>query len=123
MGLQADLWLEIGKAFDTDLADAVQTMVLVDNKNSIYDPSTGVYTETGLTYSTRGTLSSYTQLEMINSGGAINVNDSKVLMLTNEVSIIPKTDHLLRVASLEYRILKVKVDAAKVAYTLQVRES
>lgn len=123
MELRAEIQADVAEAFDTDLADAVQTMILVDNKNSVYNPNTGVYTETGLTYSTRGTISYFTQLEIINSGGSIDITDNKVLILANEVDVIPITDYLLRVGSAEYRILKTKMDPAKVAYILQVRES
>lgn len=123
MGLRDEIQSEVAEAFDTDLADAVQTIVLVSNKNSIYNPATGDYTETGLTYSTRGTISYFTQLEILNSGGAIDITDNKVLILANEVTTVPTTDHLVRVGSAEYRILKVKMDPAKVAYSLQVRES
>lgn len=123
MGLRTEIQSEVGQAFDTDLADAVQTIIVVDNKNSIYNPTTGDYSETGLTYSTRGVVSSYTQLEIRNSGGAIDITDNKILILVNELSVIPRTDHLLRIDSSEYRILKIKQDPAKATYTFQVRES
>ena len=123
MGLRDEIQTEVGLAFNDDLADAVQTIIVVDNKNSIYNPTTGDYSESGLTYSTRGVMSSYTQLEIRNSGGAIDITDNKVLILTNEISVILRTDYLLRIGSLEYRILKIKLDPAKATYTLQVRES
>ena len=85
MGLRSEIQTEVAAAFNTDLADAVQTIILVDNKNSIYNPATGDYSETGLTHSTRGVISSYTQLEIRNSGGSIDITDNKILILANEI--------------------------------------
>lgn len=123
MGLRDDIQTDIAEAFDTDLADAVKSLVLIDRKGGAYNPYTGDIADAETRTATRGTVSSYTALETMYSGGAIDINDSKILILANEVSVVPITDNFVEVTGEEYRILGVKVDPADAAYILHTRKS
>ena len=123
MGLRSEIQQDIAAAFNTDLADAVKTLVLIDRKGGVYNPSTGDFNGSETRTLTRGTVSPFTSLEVLYSGGAIDINDSKILILANEVSITPTTDHVVEVNGEEYRVLKVKIDPADVAWVLHTRKS
>lgn len=125
MGIQAEIQTEVGLAFDAEdeLADAVRVLTFIDNKNSIYNPVTGEFSESGLTYPSRGTVAPYTQLEIAVSGGAIDSTDYKVLVLQNELAVAPKTDFMIEISNLKYRIISIKRDPADAAYIFHVRQS
>lgn len=123
MGLRESIQTDIAEAFNTDLADAVKVLTIIDRKSETYNPYTGDMSSSETRTDTRGTVSSYTVLDTMYSGGAIDINDSKILILTNEISVIPLTDNFVEVAGEEYRILGVKKDPADAAYILHTRKS
>lgn len=123
MGLRDDIQTDIAEAFNTDLADAVKILTIIDRKSGAYDPATGDLSGSETRTGTRGTVSSYTALETMYSGGAIDIHDSKILILANEVNVVPITDNFVEVAGEEYRILGVKKDPADAAYILHTRKS
>ena len=123
MGLRAEIQSDIAEAFDTDLSDAVKPITLIDRKNGVYDPATGDLTGAETTTDTRGVVSPFTSLEVLYSGGSIDIKDSKIIILANEISIEPSTEHIVKIANEEYSILKVKKYPADATYTLHTRKS
>lgn len=122
MGLREDVQTDVANAFDTDLADAVSNLVLehITRSTTAYDTSTGVYTETSTTATSRGVFGSYTQSELSNS--AIEPTDTKLIVLQNEITIEPKAkDTITKENSKSFRVIQVGRDPADATYVIQLR--
>ena len=125
MGIREDLQRDIAKAFDTDLADAVNpftgSYVIVTG----VDPVTETGSETTITYTGRGVLGSYA----LNRIDGINIlhGDLKLTALVNEVSDKPAVDHIIDAEDLitgmaqRYKVITAKTDPAKASYSIQLR--
>jgi len=112
---------KLSKAFDGKLADAVKPFMLVDRKQGTYDPTTGTTSESVMTYTFRGVLSRYSDLEIARSDGQVTVNNFKMTLLSNDVSIEPETNHIIvDVEGNEYQITDIAIDPMDVAYELRL---
>ena len=118
MSLRAEIQQEIGNAFDTDLADAVKTLILVKRVDT-YNTDTGLTDAIETTYTTRGVLSEYMGRELFDTG--IKPTDIKTIILANELSATPNIDEHIIDGSTKYKIIKVKQDPAQATWELQCR--
>ncbi|MDM1711437.1 hypothetical protein ACK56M_10130 [Pseudomonas sp. s4] len=128
MGLRGELQAELGRAFDTELADAVGE---VDGSRSVpgtYDPEKGGSTPaTTLYYAGRGVFGQYKAREI--DGTRILASDVRLKVLQNELLMkeggtvtedpaIPAIGD--RISG--YRVMNVGQDAAKATWTIQLRK-
>ncbi|WP_085678118.1 MULTISPECIES: hypothetical protein [unclassified Pseudomonas] len=128
MGLRSELQADLGRAFDTDLSDAVS---VVDGSRSVpgvYDPDKGGSTPaTTLHYAGRGVFGQYKAREI--DGTRILSSDVRLKALQNEllmkdgdtVTEEPATPAIGdRISG--YRVMDVGQDAAKATWTIQLRK-
>lgn len=128
MGLRSELQAELGRAFDTDLADAVAA---VDGSRAVpgtYDPEKGGSTPaTTLHYAGRGVFSQYKAREI--DGARILATDVRLKVLQNELLVKdggtvtedPATPAIGdRISG--YRVMDVGQDAAKATWAIQLRK-
>ena len=118
MSLRTDIQTDIAAAFDTDLADAVKTLNLVQIADS-YDPTTGVNTPTETAYATRGVLASYKNREFFDR--SIEPTDVRAIILTNELSATPEIDDYIEYGTIRYKIISAVADPADAHWELQCR--
>lgn len=118
MGLQLDIQTDVANAFDNDLADAVKDFTLTQYSRSGYDAATGSVTRTSNTENSRGVFYDYTIEEL--SALGIDPQSSKVIVLQNELTLIPRiADTITRLSDLQvFRIFKVEKDPADATYIL-----
>lgn len=117
MGLRDEIAADLADAFDTDLADAVQTFEgLRETGQSSYDPVTEVWTPGLLIYGGRGVFGSY-EAEMIDG---INIlrTDKKLLALQAEVDAVPQVADMINGS----KVIAVSQDSAGATWNLQLRE-
>lgn len=128
MGLRSELQADLGRAFDTDLADAVSA---VDGSRSVpgaYDPEKGGSTPaTTMHYAGRGVFGQYKAREI--DGTRILSSDVRLKALQNE--LLMKDDDAVtgdpatpaigdRISG--YRVMDVGQDPAKATWTIQLRK-
>ncbi|MEA5673224.1 hypothetical protein VA602_18035 [Pseudomonas sp. MH2] len=128
MGLRSELQADLGRAFDTDLADAGAA---VDGSRSVpgaYDPEKGGSTRaTTLHYAGRGVFGQYKAREI--DGTRILSSDVRLKALQNE--LLMKNDDAAteqpatpaigdRISG--YRVMDVGQDAAKATWAIQLRK-
>ncbi|MGB5955375.1 hypothetical protein [Pseudomonas sp.] len=128
MGIRSELQAELGRAFDTDLADAVDA---VDGSRSVpgtYDPVKGGSTPTAtLSYVGRGVFGQYQAREV--DGTRILASDVRLKALQNEL-LMKDGDALTGDPAIPaigdrisgYRVMNVGQDAAKATWTIQLRK-
>ena len=121
MGLRDEITADIKEAFNTDLADAVQSFTgsrTVQGEPSIEDILTNTVgsNSTTINYSGRGVFGNYAEIEV--DGEAIKANDVKLTALQSEVTNTPKLDDVIN----GYQVVAVNQDAASVTYTIQLRK-
>lgn len=109
MGLRNDIQTDVGVAFDGDLADAVQSLTLIQ-VTSLYDLLSGENVNTETTVATRGAVTGFTNIEVFNE--SFQPTDVKILILQNELEAIPKIDDYIETATTKYKIIIVKQDPA-----------
>jgi len=121
MGLLAELQTEIKDAFDNDLEDAVVSVTLrhKDKTATVYDPVTGLSTDSTTDYETRGVFYEYSTLERFNTH--IEPNDVKFIILANEVSIVPAVRDSIINGTKVYRVIGFVQDPVIATYELQLR--
>lgn len=123
MGLRDTVQSRVAAAFDTTLADAVRTVTIYATPDSTYDPATGLVATRNDSYPSRGVITPYSSRETALSNGAITNKDLEVIILTNEVAIVPKPGMTIAIEgeSEIYSIEESGLDPAQASYTLKVR--
>ncbi len=126
MGLTTDIQKDLAEAFDGDLADAVKSFSITQFQKGQYDPNTGDVGGTSTTTTSRGVFTDYTQPEILNS--EIEPTDEKLIILQNELSILPAianevTKEPNTSMSKKYRVVNVSKDPANATWELQVRST
>ena len=121
MGLRDEVTADIKDAFDTDLADAVQSFTgsrTVQGEPSIEDILTNTVgsNSTIINCSGRGVFGSYSEFEV--DGEAIKANDVKLTALQSEVTTRPQLDDNIN----GYQVVAVNQDPASITYTIQLRK-
>ncbi len=126
MGIRSDLQAELGRAFDTDLADAVAP---VDGSRSVqgaYDPGLGGSTSTTLNYAGRGVFGQYQAREV--DGTRILASDVRLKVLQNELFMkdgeeVTDTPAIPAIGDRisGCRVMNVGQDPAKATWTIQLR--
>jgi len=127
VGIREDLQTDIGQAFDTDLADAVNAFTGSYVIEGDVDPVTEESTSETVTYTGRGVLSRY----KLNRIDGVNIlsGDIKLTALTNEVTDKPKVDHIITAPDLvtgemqQYKVVTAGTDPAGAAYSIQLRRA
>lgn len=127
MGLRDDLQRDLAEAFDTDLADAVSSVVGVRKVQGEYDPDSGTTPETITNYAGRGVLGRYLAKEI--DGSLIQTTDEKLTILQNELFITLEGEPTETLAVPEIgdviggkRAMNVSQDPAKATWTIQLRK-
>lgn len=128
MGLRSELQADLGRAFDTDLADAVAAVDGSRSEPGTYDPEKGGSTPaTTLHYAGRGVFGQYKAREI--DGTRILAADVRLKALQNELLVKdggtvteePATPAIGdRIGG--YRVIDVAQDAAKATWTIQLRK-
>ena len=119
MGIYADVTKDVAEAFDTDLADAVQAITVIDVGLPTYDPVTGINISTETSYTTRGVVTSLTEDDV--NDEALVTNGVTILILDAEKSVPAfKTGMkiLIGSGSQTYKLITVDPDAANVSHRL-----
>jgi hypothetical protein len=121
MGLRATVAAALSQGF-TALGDVVEACSYVPPKGSSnYNPTTGVVTGSGLTYTTSAVFTGFSLFEVANS--AAEPSDVKVLIQQSALSVRPVIGgEIVRSDSARLRILGVEEDPAAVLWTLHTRE-
>jgi len=120
MGLRDDLAAAVSAAFNSDLADAVQTFT-----GSRFVPSAPAdpvaQTQPGsiADYTGRGVFGKFSN--SIVDGLRILSADIKLTALQTEVSDRPQVDDVIEHAGKAYTVMHVEQDAAGVTWTIQLR--
>ena len=115
MGLRSEAQADLASAFDTDLSDVVTSFTLIKSVNGEYDPIEGSYTETKTNYSSRGIFEDF-GIEEINNNSEIKSGDVKLIVIANEISVIPEVDDIIN----NYTVVNVK-NVFDITYEVQLR--
>lgn len=119
MGLRETLQGAVAAAFDQSLGDAVEAFTLKKISSQAYDELTG---DNVLSYSTevsRGIFDNFTTSEL--NSDNIMPTDFKLIVLQNELSLVPSIDDIVLSNSIQYKVISVKRDPANVAWEIQCR--
>ncbi|WP_028697963.1 MULTISPECIES: hypothetical protein [Pseudomonas putida group] len=128
MGLRSELQADLGRAFDTDLADAVAAVDGIRSVPGTYDPEKGGSTPaTTLHYAGRGVFGQYKAREI--DGTRILSSDVRLKALQNEL-LMKDGDAVTEEPAIPavgdrisgYRVMDVGQDAAKATWTIQLRK-
>lgn len=127
MGLYDDLNNDIAEAFNSDLSDAMQTMIYIEPQ-SLYDPATGAVVNTPIEHETRGVISPYIEAKGMNGNGSSTTSsegsniaiESTIIILDSEISMKPIVSNMINVGSKVYKIITVETDPAGASHTLGV---
>jgi len=118
MGLRDELAAAVAAAFNTDLADAVQTFTgsrFVPT--GPVDPITQVQPGDTVSYAGRGVFGGFGVI----GGQSILRTDVKLTALQTEVSDRPQVDDVIQRGGKAYKVMHVEQDAAGVTWTIQLR--
>lgn len=118
MGLRSDLQSDIAAAFDDDLADGVSTFVL-RKVTSTFNTATNSTSETTADTSSRGVFLRYRTRELKDSD--IEPKTYYLIVLQNELAVIPEIDDLVIVESTIYKVFDIKKDPAKATWVIRCR--
>lgn len=113
--MKQEITADIASAFDTDLADAVQSFTATRQTQQHDDWANNDTGKPIDVYMGRGIFSSYTAYEMAN--GAIGIHDVKLICLQSEMTDTPMIDDIIN----DMRVLSIQKDPANVSYTIQLR--
>ena len=123
MGLRDDIQADLAEAFDEDLSDAVTAFTGTRTTASDTDDGTddwmnppGTPSNSTLTYTGRGVFADYSTYEL--DSDIINVTDTKLICLTNEITAEPIADDKIN----GYSVVRVDKDPAGAAYEIQLRQ-
>ncbi|WP_442486781.1 hypothetical protein [Halomonas litopenaei] len=124
MGLRDELQADIAEAYDSDLADAVQTFTgsrtVVSGE---FDPIEGTYPETTVTYSGRGVFGDYSTAEIDNQHilrtdvELSGVLQNELIMDADQAPATPKINDTIN----GMLVVNVGQDPAKATWTIQLR--
>lgn len=106
-------------AFNTDLADFVETFVVQRDVDGVYDPTTGEYSTARYDYSSRGIFEHYKTFE-INKDSEIKASDVKLTSIQSELGTIPSIDDVIIKDSQNYTVKKVR-ELSGIAYEFQLQ--
>lgn len=126
MGIRDEIQADLAEAFDTDLADAVQSFTGEYPGPGVYDPVTEETTAQPLTYTGRGVLDNYDSRRIDNVN--IRVGDVLLICLANETTDKPAIGHKVTIVDLltgdpaVYTIVNPGVDPAVAHYEIQMRK-
>lgn len=115
MGLRDELTADVAEAFDTDLADAVQSFTGERVAAGGFDPVTGMGNPSASTYAGRGVFGTY-RLDQID-GTLILATDKELLALQAEVTDAPQVNDTIN----GLRVVRVEQDPAGATWTIQLR--
>lgn len=112
---------KVGKAFNSNLADAVKTFTCIKEiQSGDYDYETQTYPViTTRVYEGRGVLGNY--LKDIVKPTDYQVEDGKLLVLQNEVSAVPQIDDVINIDGGLFRVINIGKDPANATYKIQIR--
>jgi len=112
--IKAKAQVLLKKAFDNQLIDAVKTIYI----HSINETNTNVPK-----YKTRGIVESYDMEKIIRSNGLILSHDRQLVLLQNEVAVVPKVGDRVSIdkQDAEYGIKDVSEDPTGTVWLLHVR--
>ena len=117
MGLREDIQKDLAEAFDTDLADAVQTFAGGVTLPGTWDPVTE---EAGppvvIAYTGRGVFDGFKMAQV--DGVNIRATDQLLIALTNETTGIPDIGHKIN----GFDVINVQTDPAIAHYEIQLRK-
>lgn len=123
MGLRDEVQADIAEAFDADLADAVKPFAGGRTEISDqYDPVTGSYPETTISYSGRGVFGGFRADEL---GEHLKSTDTKLVALQSETLLAddspatPKVDDRIN----NMKVVAVMKDPAGASWTLALRKT
>lgn len=125
MGLRDTMQSSFGALFNTAFAEVMTDFTGTYLGPGLYDPVTEETTAQTITYTGRGVLTRY-KLEQIDNVNILST-DSMLIVLTNEVTDLPRAGHKITAkdpitgALKTFDLLPVKTDPAKVHYQLQLR--
>ena len=111
------------KAFDTDLADTVRSLVYteVSRADAAYDPSTGTAAPGEASFSSRGILYDQSTTEVLNSN--IEIAATKLLIIQAEYkgSRNPKIGDRVVIEGVQYRVDGKAPDPASITWELTLQ--
>lgn len=113
--MKQEITADIAKAFNTDLADAVQDFTATRQIHSDDDWAVNDGGKQAIRYTGRGVFGSYSAYET--DGQAISVHDVKLICLQSEVTSTPMIDDVIN----GMRVLSIAKDPANISYTMQLR--
>jgi len=129
MGLRSEIQADIAEAFDTDLADAVQTFSGSRTVQGSYDPATGTSTTTTVTYTGRGVFGSFKAEEL--NQHIVSTDEKLYGILQNELLVndeqgqptsVPATPETSDLISGK-RVVAVMRDPASATWTVALRKT
>ena len=115
MGIKADITVEVGKAFNTALADAVKVLSLTSRVTS-YNPATGSAITIDTVTPSRGVASIVSKEHV--DGEVVLLTDTSFLILQDELAATPEVDNTITHAGKDYFINSVKEDPSNATWTL-----
>lgn len=115
MGLRDELTADMAEAFDTDLADAVESFAGERLEAGGFDPVTGMGNPSTTTYTGRGVFGAY-RLDQID-GTLILATDKELMALQAEVTDTPQVNDTIN----GLRAVRVEQDPAGATWTIQLR--
>lgn len=124
MGLRSEIQADIEESLLDDLADATSHIVLIKKiKSSDIDPLNGYSTIEKKYDCDTAVFSDYNQLER--DGINIKQGDVSLFMLQNKLGCTPEARDTVAAKDegKRYDVISVEQDAARVGWTLQLRES
>lgn len=115
MGLINTAQTGLALAFDTSLSDVVKDFTLTRSVNGDYDAISGKYAQTKKNYNSRGVFEDY-GTEEIRKNVEIKTGDVKLIILANEIGILPIVDDVIS----NYTVINV-VNVFDITYEVQLR--
>lgn len=119
MGLRASASKAIAKAFDTTLADAVKSFIY-QTEESTFNPADNTTSIVTADYMSRGVFDAFK--ESIVKDESVLDTRVKVIILKEELEVVPVKNANIITEDATYTIECVMVDPADVAWTLKCRE-
>jgi hypothetical protein len=100
------------KAMDSKLSDTVSDIIVKKRTEN----------ESGFEwFVSRAIVDSFTFEEISRSQGSIQINDKKLIILQEEIAVIPKIGFLVSICNIDYRIHDVSEDPSSSIWELVVR--
>ena len=119
MSLRNKIQSAIANAFDTSLADAAKQITYIQI-NNMYDPITGESAVSEASYITRGVIDKEQVKEIFDQ--AYQPGDVTILILQNELPIIPKIDDKITDYAYTWKIMAIKNDPVDATWELLCRQ-